>query len=72
MPCLDRTISNDTARLQPASKPQPGRVAVPFWTTSAARKQLRILAAEEEVTQQTLIAEALNLLFAARGKEPLA
>jgi hypothetical protein len=48
-----------------------GRVALPFWTTATAKKQLRILAAEEETTQQDLMAEALNLLFKSRGKPPI-
>jgi hypothetical protein len=49
-----------------------GRVPLPFWTKVSARKQLRLLAAEEDSTQQSLMAEALNLLFQSRGKPPLA
>jgi predicted dienelactone hydrolase len=49
-----------------------GRVALPFWTTAPAKKQLRLLAAEEDSTQQDLMAEALNLLFKSRGKPPIA
>jgi hypothetical protein len=37
-----------------------------------ARKQLRILAAELDVKQQDLIAEAINLLFKHHGKSPIA
>lgn len=48
-----------------------GRVPLPFWTTAAAKKQLRLLAAEEDTTQQNLMAEALNLLFKNRGKPPI-
>jgi hypothetical protein len=44
-------------------------VPLPFWTSTAARRQLRILAAEEDTTQQKLIAEALNLLFDSRNRE---
>jgi hypothetical protein len=57
---------------------RPGRtgrtdlVPVPFWTTPAARRQLRVLAAEEDTTQQRLLAEALNLLFVKRNREPCA
>jgi hypothetical protein len=43
-------------------------VPVPFWTTPEARRQLRLLAAEEDTTQQKLIAEALNMLFEKRGR----
>jgi hypothetical protein len=53
-----------------------GRVAMPFWTTAAARKQLRLLAAEldgtPQGTQQGLMTEALNLLFTKHGKPPIA
>ena len=49
-----------------------GRVAMPFWTTATAKKQLRLLAAEEETTQQALLTEALNALFKSRGKPPIA
>jgi hypothetical protein len=49
-----------------------GRVSMPFWTTATAKKQLRLLAAEEETTQQALLTEALNALFRARGKPPVA
>jgi len=49
-----------------------GRVAMPFWTTATAKKQLRLLAAEEETTQQALLTEALNALFKSRGKPPVA
>ena len=49
-----------------------GRVPMPFWTTATAKKQLRLLAAEEETTQQALLTEALNALFRARGRPPVA
>jgi hypothetical protein len=49
-----------------------GRVSMPFWTTATAKKQLRLLAAEEDTTQQALLTEALNALFRARGKPPVA
>jgi len=66
---------------KPSTMPEPtggkrpdreGRVALPFWTTAPAKKQLRLLAAEEDTTQQDLMAEALNLLFKNRGKPPIA
>jgi hypothetical protein len=49
-----------------------GRTPMPFWTTTAAKKQLRIMAAEADTTQQQLMGEALNLLFAKHGKPPIA
>jgi len=49
-----------------------GRAALPFWATRAAKKQLRIMAAELDTTQQELMTEALNLMFAKYGKPPIA
>jgi Antitoxin-like ribbon-helix-helix len=61
------------AKAENVSRPdRTGRVSMPFWTTATAKKQLRLLAAEEETTQQALLTEALNALFRARGKPPVA
>ena len=49
-----------------------GRLPMPFWTTAAAKRQLRIMAAESDMTQQDLMTEALNDLFKKRGKPPIA
>lgn len=49
-----------------------GRSQISTWQTPEAVRQLRIMAAEEETTSQALIAEALNLLFAKRGKQQIA
>jgi len=49
-----------------------GRTVMPFWTTKAAKKQLRIMAAEEETTQQDLMSRALNDFFKKHGKPPIA
>jgi hypothetical protein len=49
-----------------------GLVPLPFWTVPQARRQLRILAAEEDTTQQKLISEAINLLFRKRNIDPCA
>lgn len=48
------------------------RSQISTWQTPEAVRQLRIMAAEEETTSQALIAEALNLLFAKRGKQQIA
>jgi hypothetical protein len=45
-----------------------GRRQVSTWVLPDAARQLRILAAEQGKSQQALIAEALNLLFAKYGK----
>jgi hypothetical protein len=49
-----------------------GRAPLPFWATAPAKKQLRMLAAENDTTQQDLMTEALNMLFEKYGKPPIA
>ncbi|HZC00584.1 MAG TPA: ribbon-helix-helix domain-containing protein [Gammaproteobacteria bacterium] len=49
-----------------------GRTAIPFWVPVAARKQLRLLAAEMDTTQQELLTIALNDFFTKHGKPPIA
>jgi hypothetical protein len=59
----------------PEPMPRPdrvGRAPLPFWATSAAKKQLRMLAAENDTTQQDLMTEALNMLFTKYSKPPIA
>jgi hypothetical protein len=77
----DTSAARPQVSLMPATDPEAigykrpdrdGRAPVPFWTTAQARRQLRIMAAEEGTTQQKLMAEALNLLFTGHGKPPLA
>lgn len=63
--------------IQPASTTEKrpdrvGRTAMPFWVPIAARKQLRLLAAEMDTTQQELLTIALNDLFTKHGKPPIA
>jgi hypothetical protein len=45
---------------------------LPFWTSAPAKKQLRLMAAELDTTQQELMREALNLLFDKHRKPPIA
>ncbi len=49
-----------------------GRKGVAFWVEPEAGRQLRILAAEEGRTTQSLMEEALDMLFQNRGKYRLA
>ena len=49
-----------------------GRKATLFQVPEAAKKQLAILAIEEDKTQQALLSEALNDLFSKYGKQPIA
>jgi hypothetical protein len=56
-----------------ASRPdRSGRTSMPFWTTIAAHKQLRMMAAEMDGTQQELMTMALNDLFEKYGKPRIA
>jgi hypothetical protein len=49
-----------------------GRQMIPFWAPTPARKQLRVMAAEANTTQQELMTIALNDFFRKHGKEPIA
>lgn len=49
-----------------------GRNLMPFWVASAARKQLKVMAAEMDTTQQELMRIALNDFFKKHGKPPIA
>lgn len=58
---------------KPRARPDRlGRTMLPFWVPLAARKQLRIMAAEIDTTQQDLMIEALNDLFRKYDKPPIA
>ena len=58
----------------PAARPpsRAGRKGVAFWVDPDAARQLRIVAAEEDRTVQSLMEEALDLLFQNRGRYRLA
>lgn len=64
-------------RIQAASETKPARAKKPSRANTvlvgghfppAVLKQLRIIAAEEDTTNQALIAEALDLLFIKKGR----
>jgi hypothetical protein len=65
-----------SAQATPAGQGRPasrvGRKGVAFWVDPDAGRQLRILAAEEDRTVQSLMEEALDLLFQNRGRYRLA
>ena len=63
------------AAIPPSRHYRPGRESktnVTAYFPLAVKKQLRLLAAEEATTIQNLLAEALNDLFAKRGKPEIA
>ena len=49
-----------------------GQASMPFWVPIAAKRQLRVMAAESDTTQQALMRDALNMLFTKHGKPPIA
>jgi len=68
-------------RTQPAPEPPHKRYHAPsrdklraatFWQSPEAWRQLRRIVFEQEVSQQALISEALNALFARYGRPPVA
>ena len=60
------------AERKTARPDRAGRTPMPFWVAVAARKQLRMMAAEMDCTQQELMVQALNDLFEKHGKPRIA
>ena len=57
----------------PASQPgREGKKQVLGWFSSECKKQLKLMGADQEKTEQALIAEALNDLFRKYGKPTIA
>ena len=55
-----------------ASEPGEGRRLVGAHLPAPVHRQLRVLAANEDRTMQSLLTEALNELFTKRGLPPIA
>jgi hypothetical protein len=62
---LERELNQQSAQPLPPSR--RGKAAIVSHHDPAVAQQLKILAAREGTTQQFLLAEALNMLFASRG-----
>lgn len=60
------------AVVSPSRAGRESKTNVTAYFPLAVKKQLRLLAAEEDTTIQNLLAEALNDLFAKRGKPEIA
>jgi hypothetical protein len=60
----------ETANAVPPSR--QGKKAIAAYFDPAVRKQLALLAVQEERTQADLLAEAINLLFEKYGQSPIA
>ena len=60
------------ARVETKSAGRSGKVNIAGYFEPAVRKQLAILAVEQETDQVKLMAEALNMLFEKYGRSPIA
>jgi len=74
---LETELSKNLAETEPEAKPRPKRglgtrVLIPFRFNTAARKQLKVIAAQQGKKQQDLATEALNDLFCKYGRKPVA
>jgi hypothetical protein len=70
---FDRTATKPETQAKNEERPDRAeKTAMPFWVPRTAKKQLRVMAAEMETTQQQLIADALNDFFRKHGKPPIA
>ena len=49
-----------------------GKKRVEAWISPEARKQLKLIAVEEDKSQDRVMADALNMLFAKHGIPPIA
>mgnify|MGYP000129268786 CR=1 FL=1 len=65
-------VVKEAAPVRYQAPSRQGKKAVTGYYDPAVRQQLAILAAEEQRSQNDLIAEALNLLFRNHGKSPIA
>ena len=64
--------SSGPARKTGRAAAREGQTLVGGFFAPEVHKQLRVLAAEQGETQQALLAEALNMLFAKHGKPEIA
>ena len=49
-----------------------GKKRLEVWVSPEARKQLKLIAVEEDKSQDRVMADALNMLFAKHGIPPIA
>jgi len=49
-----------------------GKRRVELWLSPDAKKQVKLIAVNEEKSQEQVMAEALNMLFKSRGVPPIA
>jgi hypothetical protein len=66
------TPPRESTAVTPIPPSRQGKKAIAAYYDPAVRKQLALLAVQEERTQADLLAEALNLLFEKYGRSPIA
>jgi hypothetical protein len=64
--------TGNEAPVETKSAGRSGKVNIAGYFEPAVRKQLAILAVEQETDQVKLMAEALNMLFEKYGRSPIA
>ena len=69
-PAIEKAASQDEATGLPPSR--KGKVAIAAYFDPAVRKQLAILAVQQDKSQAALLAEALNMMFERYGEPPIA
>lgn len=69
---LDEARPAEKSRPRPVRTGREGKSNITGYFPPEVKKQLRLLAAEQDTTIQSLLAEALNDLFAKNGKPELA
>ena len=67
-----KEVAAPTSQARYMAPSRQGKKPVAGYFDPAVRQQLAVLAAEEQRSQNDLLAEALNLLFERYGKSPLA
>ena len=71
-PSLDEARPPEDSRPRQVRAGREGKSNITGYFPPEVKKQLRLLAAEQDTTIQNLLAEALNDLFAKNGKPELA
>ena len=66
----NRAVEKITQSHLPPSR--RGKKRVEAWISPEARKQLKLIAVEEDKSQDRVMADALNMLFAKHGIPPIA
>ena len=69
-PAATSAVEKTTQSDLPPSR--QGKSRLETWVTRDAKKQLRLLAVEEDKSQDQLLRDGLNMLFRSHGRPPIA